>query len=225
MPLIDLFFFGDSFRSSTNKFSSSEHKLDQMELFNEACAARLAAHFEANKCRRRRELEILCKKTKFTRNELKLLYWGWKCACPNGVLNESTFKEIYAQFFPQAGDSSLYAHYVYQAMFAEKVQNGNGEVGFADYAMALSTLSRGDTKEKLDWIFRLYDINRDNVLTVDEIIEISKAIYALLGYYVSPSHDNRTCEDHGYKVFQRLDQSNKGFVTFEEFVEVCVKVS
>ncbi|XP_074594827.1 A-type potassium channel modulatory protein KCNIP1-like [Brevipalpus obovatus] len=219
-----------------------EHKLDQMELFNEACAARLQAHYGATKYRRRRELEILCRRTKFTRNELKLLYWGWKCACPNGTLTESTFKEIYAQFFPQAGDSSLYAHYVYRAMFGNKGQrnggsggnnnddniNANnaaagGEVHFGDYAQALSTLSRGGTNEKLEWIFRLYDINGDNVLTVDEIIEISKAIYALLGFYVSPAHDQRTCDEHGYKVFQRLDPMGKGFVTFNEFIEICSK--
>ncbi|XP_015789645.1 calcium and calcium/calmodulin-dependent serine/threonine-protein kinase isoform X2 [Tetranychus urticae] len=200
-----------------------EHKLDQMELFNEACAARLAANYTANKSRRRRELEILCKKTKFTRNELKLLYWGWKCACPNGILTESTFKEIYAQFFPQAGDSSLYAHYVYSAMFNDKVRTANGEVTFSDYASALSTLSRGSTSDKLEWIFKLYDINGDGYLTADEIIEISRAIYALLGYYVSPGHDSKTCEDHGYRVFQKLDTQGKGYITFDEFLLVCSK--
>ncbi|XP_053212272.1 Kv channel-interacting protein 4-like [Panonychus citri] len=200
-----------------------EHKLDQMELFNEACAARLAANYSANKSRRRRELEILCKKTKFTRNELKLLYWGWKCACPNGILTESTFKEIYAQFFPQAGDSSLYAHYVYSAMFNDKVRTANGEVTFSDYASALSTLSRGSTSDKLEWIFKLYDINSDGALTCDEIVEISRAIYALLGYYVSPGHDSKTCEDHGYRVFQKLDIQSKGYITFDEFLQVCSK--
>lgn len=209
-----------------------EHKLDQMELFNEACAARLQAHYGATKYRRRRELEILCRRTKFTRNELKLLYWGWKCACPTGILTESTFKEIYAQFFPQAGDSSLYAHYVYRAMFGDKGQmrdeSGNNNIDnavvhFGDYAQALSTLSRGGTNEKLEWIFRLYDINGDNVLTVDEIIEISKAVFALLGFYVSPAHDQRTCDEHGYKVFQRLDPLGKGFVTFNEFIDICSK--
>ncbi|RWS28533.1 Ca2+ sensor Calsenilin-like protein, partial [Leptotrombidium deliense] len=198
-------------------------KLTEMDLFNEACAMRLAAHYGAIKGRGKRELESLCRKTKFSRNELKLLYWGWKCACPNGVLTESTFKEIYAQFFPQAGDSSLYAHYVYKAIFAEKVKS-NAEVSFSDYAYALSMLSRGSTKEKLAWTFKLYDINGDGLLTVDEIIEISKAIYSLLGFYVSPAHDQKTIEEHGQRVFRKLDVNNIGFVTFEQFMDICSKV-
>lgn len=43
------------------------------------------------------------KKTDFSKDELKLLYWGWKCTCPSGLLSESNFKDMYAQFFPQAG--------------------------------------------------------------------------------------------------------------------------
>lgn len=68
-------------------------------------------------------------------------------------------------------------------MFAEKAKTG--EVHFADYATALSGLSRGTTRDKLMWTFRLYDINGDGKLTLDEVQEISRAIYGLLGYYVS----------------------------------------
>ena len=83
-------------------FGGTEPKLSEVDLFNEACALRLAAQFgQRNRCRR--ELDQLIKVTDFTRSELKLLYWGWKCSCPSGTLSESNFKEIYAQFFPQAG--------------------------------------------------------------------------------------------------------------------------
>ena len=221
---------------------------------------RLAAHYGASKVRGRRELDALMRKTEFTKNELKLLYWGWKCACPSGTLTESTFKDIYAQFFPQAGESmttnviddnssaifvghsSLYAHYVYRAMFAEKARQG--EVRFTDYAMALSTLSRGTTRDKLEWTFRLYDINNDGKLTLEELAEISRAIYGLLGYYVSlildllimsmiktifnqvsPSHDQTTCEKHAQQVFKKLDPNGVGYVTLEQFLDTCAKVS
>ncbi|GIY59663.1 kv channel-interacting protein 1 [Caerostris darwini] len=48
-------------------------------------------------------IEALCRITKFTKNELKLIYQGFKQACPTGIVNEATFKEVYAQFFPQGG--------------------------------------------------------------------------------------------------------------------------
>ncbi|GFQ88466.1 hypothetical protein TNCT_547291 [Trichonephila clavata] len=37
--------------------------------------------------------------------EKKALEWRSKdVACPTGIVNESTFKEVYAQFFPQGGE-------------------------------------------------------------------------------------------------------------------------
>jgi Ca2+-binding EF-hand superfamily protein len=42
-------------------------------------------------------------KTRFSSEELKHLYQGFKAHCPEGVAKEETFKEIYAQFFPPGG--------------------------------------------------------------------------------------------------------------------------
>lgn len=108
-------------------------------------------------------------------------------------------------------------------MFAEKAKEG--EVSFTDYATALSHLCRGTTIDKLEWTFRLYDINGDGKLTIDEIEEISRAIYGLLGFYVAPSHDEATCEEHAERVFKKLDKFEQGFVTLEQFLEVCLHVS
>lgn len=59
-------------------------------------------------------IDELCRSTKFTRQELKFMYQGFKQVCPTGIVHENTFRDIYAQFFPQ-GDVSHYAHYVFQA--------------------------------------------------------------------------------------------------------------
>ncbi|XP_022253550.1 Kv channel-interacting protein 4-like [Limulus polyphemus] len=50
-------------------------------------------------------IDALCRTTKFTKKELKLMYQGFKQACPTGIVNENTFKDIYAQFFPQGGET------------------------------------------------------------------------------------------------------------------------
>ena len=92
----------------------TETRLSQTDIFNEACTLRLAAYYGTNRGRGRRQLDHLMKRTDFSKNELKLLYWGWKCICPSGLLTESNFKEMYAQFFPQAGqydDILIFIHY------------------------------------------------------------------------------------------------------------------
>ena len=54
--------------------------------------------------------------------------------------------------------------------------------------------------------------------------EISRAVYALLGYYVSPSYDRATSDEQAKKVFAKLDPRGKGFVSKEDFVKVCSEV-
>ncbi|RUS90426.1 hypothetical protein EGW08_001831, partial [Elysia chlorotica] len=70
-------------------------------------------------------LDTLCKNTKFTRKELQIMYRGFKQECPTGIVNEETFKEIYAQFFPQ-GDATAYAHYVFNTFDHDH----NGSISF-----------------------------------------------------------------------------------------------
>ena len=70
----------------------TDTRLSEVDAFNEACAMRLAAQFNAGRNRRRRELDQLVASTQFTKQELKLLYWGWKSSCLSGNLTESTFK-------------------------------------------------------------------------------------------------------------------------------------
>ncbi len=44
--------------------------------------------------------------------EVRHLYRAFKQECPNGIVDEETFKEVYDKIFP-LGDSSHYAHLVF----------------------------------------------------------------------------------------------------------------
>ncbi|TNN71410.1 Kv channel-interacting protein 4 [Liparis tanakae] len=109
-------------------------------------------------------LEQLEAQTRFSRKELQILYRGFKNECPSGIVNEDTFKDIYAQFFPQ-GDASTYAHFLFNAFDTDH----NGSVSFEDFVMGLSILLRGTIQEKLNWAFNLYDINKDGYITKEKM--------------------------------------------------------
>ena len=77
----------------------AEEKVDELEqMINEICGGQEFIY------RRQQEIDVLCRETSFSRKEIKLLYWGWKLSCPEGILNEYIFRDIYSQFFPQAGN-------------------------------------------------------------------------------------------------------------------------
>uniref|UniRef100_A0A8D0A9Y0 Kv channel-interacting protein 4 n=1 Tax=Sander lucioperca TaxID=283035 RepID=A0A8D0A9Y0_SANLU len=145
-------------------------------------------------------LEQLEAQTSFSRKELQILYRGFKNECPSGVVNEETFKDIYAQFFPQ-GDASTYAHFLFNAFDTDH----NGSVSFEDFVMGLSILLRGTIQEKLNWAFNLYDINKDGYITKEEMLDIMK----------------ETPRQHVEVFFQKMDKNKDGVVTIDEFIDCC----
>ncbi|XP_014863788.1 PREDICTED: Kv channel-interacting protein 4 isoform X2 [Poecilia mexicana] len=161
-------------------------------------------------------LEQLEAQTRFSRKELQILYRGFKNECPSGVVNEETFKDIYAQFFPQ-GDASTYAHFLFNAFDTDH----NGSVSFEDFVMGLSILLRGTVQEKLIWAFNLYDINKDGYITKEEMLDIMKAIYDMMGKCTYPVLKEETPRQHVEVFFQKMDKNKDGVVTIDEFIDCC----
>ncbi|KAK2914362.1 hypothetical protein Q8A67_002761 [Cirrhinus molitorella] len=161
-------------------------------------------------------LEQLEAQTRFSRKELQILYRGFKNECPSGVVNEETFKEIYSQFFPQ-GDASTYAHFLFNAFDTDH----NGSVSFEDFVMGLSILLRGTVQEKLNWAFNLYDINKDGYITKEEMLDIIKSIYDMMGKCTYPILKEETPRQHVEIFFQKMDKNRDGVVTIDEFIDCC----
>lgn len=167
-------------------------------------------------CHRPEGLEQMEAQTNFTKRELQVLYRGFKNECPSGVVNEDTFKQIYAQFFPQ-GDASMYAHYLFNAFDSAH----NGSVKFEDFVMALSILLRGSVREKLSWTFNLYDINKDGYINKEEMTDIIRAIYDMMGKYTYPVLRRDAPRQHVDAFFQKMDKNKDGVVTLDEFIMSC----
>ncbi|XP_065110879.1 Kv channel-interacting protein 4 [Paramisgurnus dabryanus] len=166
----------------------------------------------------RENLEQLQSQTHFTKQELQLLYRGFKNDCPSGVVNEDTFKNIYAVFFPM-GDASNYAYFLFNAF--DKDQNGS--LSFEELVCDLSVLLRGTTEEKLNWAFNLYDINKDGNITKEEMLDILKSIYDLMGKSIHPRLKEDAIRQHVKMFFQKMDINQDGVVTIDEFIDCCKK--
>ncbi|KAH0560290.1 Kv channel-interacting protein 2 isoform X1 [Cotesia glomerata] len=162
-------------------------------------------------------IEELLRQTKFSRQEICVMYRGFKQECPEGVVQEESFKDIYAKFFPH-GNSSLYAHYVFKAFDV----NCNGAISFRDLLVTLSTLLRGSIYEKLRWTFKLYDINGDGCITRGELGEVVTAVHELMGRK-HPAEEERKAKEQLDRVFEKLDLNHDGVITIEEFIESCLR--
>ncbi|KAH8236912.1 hypothetical protein KR032_012150 [Drosophila birchii] len=162
-------------------------------------------------------LSALSRATRFTEDEIKRIYRGFKAECPTGVVKEDTFKVIYSQFFPQGANPTLYAHYVFNTLD----QDHSGIVSFEDFVQGLSILSRGSVEEKLRWTFSLYDINGDGFITREEMTDIVTAIYELMGRLPDECPEEEKIKGKVEHIFQKMDINRDGVVTLEEFLEAC----
>ncbi|XP_019939539.1 A-type potassium channel modulatory protein KCNIP1 isoform X3 [Paralichthys olivaceus] len=195
-------------------------------------------------CHRPEGLDQLEAQTNFSKRELQVLYRGFKNECPSGVVNEDTFKQIYSQFFPHGGrvractlfvslpvfvsvsiqtlsyplaDASTYAHYLFNAFDSANT----GSIKFEDFVTALSILLRGSVTEKLQWTFNLYDINRDGYINKEEMTDIVRAIYDMMGKYTYPVLKHDAPKQHVDAFFQKMDKNRDGVVTLDEFILSC----
>ncbi|XP_073451594.1 A-type potassium channel modulatory protein KCNIP2 isoform X1 [Aquarana catesbeiana] len=169
-------------------------------------------------CHRPEGLEQLQEQSKFTKKELQVLYRGFKNECPSGIVNEDNFKQIYSQFFPQ-GDSSMYAHFLFNAFDTDH----NGSISFEDFVAGLSVILRGSIDDRLNWAFNLYDLNKDGCITKEEMMDIMKSIYDMMGKYTYPNMREEAPREHVENFFQKMDKNKDGVVTIEEFIESCQK--
>lgn len=110
-------------------------------------------------------------------------------------------------------------------MFGETLAKNGGFITFADYAHALSNLLRGSLEDKINFIFRLYDLNNDNVITLDELSRIFYAVYRLLGDNVNEKHDQLTYDRQAERLYNKIDLDGLGSISREQFVAYCKRNS
>ena len=112
-------------------------------------------------------VEEISRETKFTKSEVKFLYRSFKQECPNGIINEERFKEIYENIFP-LGDASKYAHLVFHSIDRED----SGGITFGDFMEFLSIMSKGSTEEKISYSFQFFDSDRDGSISKEEMAKV-----------------------------------------------------
>lgn len=159
-------------------------------------------------------IEDLYRETKFSKQEIRIMYRGFKTECPEGVVHEECFKEIYAKFFPH-GNSSLYAHHVFRTFDI----NSTGSVNFRDFLNILSTLLRGTVYDKVKWTFKLYDVNGDGRISRGEMSDLFHSIHELMGRRPHQPEEDRKAKEQLERTFRSFDPHNVGYINFEMWMK------
>lgn len=160
-------------------------------------------------------IDGLMRKTKFTRTEIQRMYRGFKNDCPNGYADVETFKKIYSQFFPH-GDSDQYAGLVFNAFDMYK----RGKLSYENFVIRLSTALHGSQEDKLKWMFYLYDVDGDGVISKEDLNVVVSAVHNLIGPSSGPGN-GMAIDKQVVRIFEILHKSENGYITQDVFIDNC----
>ncbi|CAF4113061.1 unnamed protein product [Rotaria magnacalcarata] len=84
---------------------------------------------------------------------------------------------------------------------------------------------RGSIKEKLNWIFRFYDVYDEGKLTKQAFETILRSLYELLGSNtcVHQPVTDETIQKHLTILFDKLDFQQSGSINIDDFIKYCLR--
>lgn len=135
--------------------------------------------------------------------------------CPSGELSRKKFLSIYSTLFPDGKAGPFYEH-----VFRTFDEDGSGRIDFKEFLQAISVTQSGKPQEKLELAFRLYDIDRNGTIDQQEMADIIKAIYLMMGY--NPVENGETPEVRTKDIFEKMDTNQDGVLSKEEFIKGCL---
>ncbi|KAK9476985.1 hypothetical protein V1514DRAFT_146627 [Lipomyces japonicus] len=128
------------------------------------------------------------KLTRFDLAEVEALYEQFKSLTvigfpeePNGIcagIDRETFKKLTSRL----GSTP---NIVTDRIFSLYDVDGNGIVGFQEYLVCMSALTRGTRKEKLRYVFQGYDIDGDGYVTKKDLLDMFAGYFELSNNLVS----------------------------------------
>ncbi|KAI6178180.1 hypothetical protein M3Y98_00472800 [Aphelenchoides besseyi] len=96
-----------------------------------------------------------------------------------------------------------------------------GFIDFKEFLLAINVTSSGTPEQKLEWAFRMYDIDGNGTIDEKEMIKIIEAIYEMLGPEVTKSADDSP-RKRAKMIFEKMDVNNDKELTLKEFVDGCL---
>lgn len=156
--------------------------------------------------------------TNFSRQEVQLIYRNFKQNCPSGYLTEEFIVQIYSHFFP-LGNTEMFGKHLYSALSQNMESHQqvidcessikslltNKRISFYDFMRSLAIISNGSIDEKIRWLFQMYDLNKDGLISHDEIESMINSIYDLMGESIDRSGDIEERNKHYEYVIEVYD--------------------
>ncbi|KAL7673689.1 hypothetical protein ACOME3_008541 [Neoechinorhynchus agilis] len=161
-------------------------------------------------------IELLLANTDFTREEVKTWHAGFIRDCPNGLLDQKKFREVY-KTLRSGGNVEKFCDLTFKAFDTDC----SGKIDFYEFMLALAATQQGSTAQKLAAAFDIYDIDKNGVIDLKEMIKVFTAVYDLNG--IKDRKGDRHPKRKAQIILERMDKSKSMKLTKADFVSACLE--
>ena len=172
------------------------------------------------------DFEFCIKHTKFEEAEILRWFKGFRKDCPTGHLAKNHLSKLFMKVFP-GGNGGTFANNIFRIFD----KDNNGFMDFKEFLMALDVTTCKTNEEKLEWAFRLYDIDGDGTINQDEMTTIIEILDDLGGMEVGEVYmvDGQPevlapAKERASILLGAIDLDGDGGISKEEFLAVGVKL-
>ena len=163
-----------------------------------------------------RDIRYMTTHTALSRGDIISRFDQFVVQHPDGKIPKdeflSTLKACYS-------DSSIEKLDKYVFLMCDK--NNDGFIDFKESTIALYLLSSGTPKEKLELIFRIFDVNNDGTISPLEMNIRLKDLFDVMDKVQKPQNASNHIS-FANRLFSEMDVDGHGEVTKEEFVNACL---
>lgn len=156
----------------------------------------------------------LLEKTKFKRQDILDWWCGFLADCPAGSLDKKKFVEVYQYRYPNS-KAKKFCDHVFRTF---KPDRKTHNINFERFMCAIDITLNGNTDEKLEWAFTMYDVNGDQRISKKEMTDVVESMFDLLAKDKKGNNDPRK---HVERIFERLDSNHDNYVSKDEFINGC----
>lgn len=154
--------------------------------------------------------------TDLSREELFKWYADfYEYAHRNSGLNIDDFIKFFCKLRHKKKNSEDF----YKLAFHAFDRDNSGIIDFPEFIVAFNIISNGDMKKRLEWMFEVFDLNKDGVIDKQEIAIIIKAILKMNRKKLV---GDQTQETKIEEIFENLDTNENNKICEKEFVENCM---
>ncbi|KAI4292487.1 neuronal calcium sensor 1 [Pancytospora philotis] len=127
---------------------------------------------------------------------------------PGGYMTQEDLEALFREFFP-FGSVKNFCSSLFQTINIGQTQ----QLDFNELLIAFSILVKGSPFEKIRWIFRFYDRDRDGFISREEMVCGLEDLHAMVNEAVDHRSNAKVIVD---EIFASLENES-GFLTFNDF--------